>query len=345
MRSDLRRLGAAVMGALLATTMLVVPVAAQDATGSPPPGTCDVLTSDEVSAALGDTLTVATGSAGSGCEFDADFASGHFLSLFTAFAPDTSVSDLVGFMCATPASPAPAGSAAPCSVDLTVAGNGAVYFPEGFGGHMLYVQTGSDAFDLQLVGDAAAGIDTQAALTSLAELAVPRLASVPRPTDQPSEPQPSFHGDTDLEALFPTQIGNVTLEVQSLTGEDITAQGGDIPQEFLDALAAQGKSMSDVSFAIGGGLDAASGSTISITAIQIDGVDIAPLADDLIAVLGDQAPASQTPGEVGGKTVTVVKPQADSADSDLQYVYPKGDILWIVSAVDPALTEVFQKLP
>jgi len=27
------------------------------------------------------------------------------------------------------------------------------------------------------------------------------------------------------------------------------------------------------------------------------------------------------------------------------YVYPKGDVMWVVSAVEPALSEVFSKLP
>jgi hypothetical protein len=48
---------------------------------------------------------------------------------------------------------------------------------------------------------------------------------------------------------------------------------------------------------------------------------------------------------VGGKDVIVVRPTADSTDDQLQYIYPKDDVLWVVSAVEPALSEALSKLP
>ena len=43
---------------------------------------------------------------------------------------------------------------------------------------------------------------------------------------------------------------------------------------------------------------------------------------------------------MGGKDVGVA-----TSDDQTQYVYTKDDVLWVVSAEEPILTEIFQKLP
>ena len=44
--------------------------------------------------------------------------------------------------------------------------------------------------------------------------------------------------------------------------------------------------------------------------------------------------------DYAGKNVT-----AANGGGNMTYFYPHGDILWVVAATDPALTEIFQKLP
>lgn len=348
MRAHLRRLTAFLLGATLATAALAVPVAAQDTTDSPPPASCEVLTADEVSGAFEETMTLENG-AGTDCQFDADYAAGRFLSLFSAITTGSTIDELLSFMCGFGPSAAPGESVAPCSIDVTVGDARGVYLPEGFG-TMLYVESGGSLLSLQLVGDPAEGVDKQAALVALAGIALPRLAAMPLPTQEPLPsfaPEPSLLGDAALEALFPADIGGIPIDVTSMSGQDLLAQAtADVPQELTDALAAQGKTLADVSVAFGTAFDTADSSFASITAIQVHGADIAPIAQAFMPIMNDgQPPAAQTPGEVAGKAVTVVKPETDTSDENLIYAYIHDDVLWLVSAVEPDLTEVFLKLP
>lgn len=334
------------LGVALATMVGVTPVAAQDESEEPlEPASCHVLTADEVSAAFGEPFALVDGS-GADCQFDvATTEELRFLSLFTSVADDVTIEQIVEFLCPS-RTPAPGESAAPCGVTVPVGDSTGVYIPEGFG-TMLYADLGNgDLFTLQLVGDPAAGIDKQTVLQELAAAALPRVASVPEPeeTDEPAEP--TFAPDNELEALFPSEIGGAALTVESASGADAFADT-ELPQAVLDAFAAQGKTLDDVSLATGYVFDPQTLQLVMITAIQVRGADMGAMADTFVSVLnGDgEPPAEQTPGQVSGKDVTIVRPDTDSTDEELQYVYPKDDVLWVVAAVEPALSEVFSKLP
>ncbi len=154
-----------------------------------------------------------------------------------------------------------------------------------------------------------------------------------------------FLADTDLEALFPSTIGDISLTIESQRGSEALADS-EIPQSVLDALATQGKTLDDMSIASGSAFDPDTNTLVFIYAIKVAGADMTALADDFLAVFNDEAPpAEQTPSQVGGKDVIVVRPTADSTDDQLQYIYPKDDVLWVVSAVEPALSEALSKLP
>jgi hypothetical protein len=344
MRPDPRRLTCFLLGAVLATTVLAIPVAAQEKTEPPVPAACDILSADEVSGAFGETLTLQEGS-GATCQFDADYEGGRFLSLFTDVQESTSLSDIREFLCTSMVSPAPGGSPAPGCVDLTVGGAPALYLPDSFG-TLAYVDLGGgNLFSIQLVGEPAEGVDARAALVAVAELALPRVAAIPLPT---ALPEPSFVRDTALEALFPTEIGGIAVEVQSMSGQDVAAQAGDVPQRFIDALAAQGKTLADVSVAFGTAFDPDDGSYAAINALQVHGADVSTILEAFVAVInGDDSPMEQTQVEIAGKQVTAVRPAESEPgdDVDTQHVYASGDVLWVVTATEPDLTEVFQKLP
>lgn len=345
MRADRSRLASLLLGVAVATTLAVTPVAAQDQTPeeSTAPAACDVLTADEVSAALGETLTLVDGT-GSDCQFDADYGAMRFLSLFLSIADATTTAEVVGFLCPS-GSPTPDGSRAPCGVEVPVGTSVGSYIPEGFGS-MLYVDLGTgDLLALQLVGDPAEGIDRLTALQTLGALALARMASLPRPVETPGSLEPTFTPDTELEGLFPTEVGGTPLTIDSMRGAQAFADT-DVPQTVLDALVAQGKTLDDVSIASAYAFVAGSMELVIITAIRVEGADMAVMADALVPVLnGDEPPAEQTPAQVSGKEVTVVRPTADATDDQLQYVYPRDDVLWVVAAAEPALSEVFSKLP
>ena len=345
MRSLDRRLAAMLMGATMLTVGMATTGSAQDATGSPAvPQTCGVLTADEVSTAMGMTVTVAA-SGDTDCEFDSDYTSGTYLSLFTSLQSGD-LESIRTLMCSSfGASPEPTVSPT-CAIDLQVAGQPAIYMPNGMG-TLLYVASSPGVlFSLQMVGEPAATVDKQAAIAGLAELAVPRLAAFPQPTQEPTVPQASFTADKDLEALFPTQVGGQQVTIQSMSGQDVES-GGNAPEALTKALEAQGKTLRDVSIAYGYYPDSASstGSGI-ITAFQVKGVDMASLTPVLIPLITNGVtPASQTQAQIGGKDVTVIKTTADTTVDEQQYLYPRNDILWVVQAIDPGLTEIFTGLP
>ncbi len=334
------------LGVAFATTVLAAPVSAQDETDPPDasttPPACDILTADEVSEAFGEALTLIDGS-GISCEFDTDDTAGRFMALFTSLAEDTSREELIGFLCSDPASPAP--SAIPCGMEVPVGTSTGSYIPEGFG-TMLYVDLADgDLLSLQLVGDPIETVDKLDALTTLGALAVPRVTSAPGPAETEGPAEPTFQPDLELEALIPTEIGGTELTIESMHGAEAFAADG-VPQEILDALAAQGKTLDDVSVATGYAFDADTMQLLLISALRVRGADMAAFTDTFISVFNDgQPPAEQTPAQVGGKDVIVIRPNVGSTDNDLQYAYPQGDILWLVSAIEPDLSEVFSRLP
>jgi len=147
---------------------------------------------------------------------------------------------------------------------------------------------------------------------------------------------PSFTADTELEALFPTDIGGKPLRVLSMTGSDFLGSNpaGDEIQPVLTQL---GKSPSDLSVAFGGTED------IAVIAFRIKGVP----ADQFLTAYTQTAAqgATITDASFGGKSVkkvtTADQPQAT-------YLYLKNDVIWTVSGsalTDALLNEAFSKLP
>jgi hypothetical protein len=161
----------------------------------------------------------------------------------------------------------------------------------------------------------------------------------PLPTQEPVPSQLALQGAPELEALVPAQIGGADMTIQSMSGNDLL-QGGSVPAEFTAALSAVGKTMDDVSVAI-----AYVGTTAetyaSITAFQVKGTDMSALKSALLPILfqGQYADA-ETAQQVAGKDVTFA-----NVGGTVVYFYPHDDILWLVTALEPALTEIFQKLP
>jgi hypothetical protein len=183
---------------------------------------------------------------------------------------------------------------------------------------------------------------TVAAVLLLGPVAVAQSPTGPPSSPAPSSanvplPVPSAQTDPDLEALMPQSIDGRSLTIESRKGPDIFA-GSDPAtiRSLVDGLAAQGKTLADLSIAIAHDADY----TIAITALRVPGVDAATLIGPVLGMAPPEEQIQQVPGVVAGKDVTVV---TDS--TGVQQLYPAGDILWIVRAVDPALTEIVTALP
>ena len=147
---------------------------------------------------------------------------------------------------------------------------------------------------------------------------------------------PSFTADTELEAMFPKDLGGKTLQVLSMSGSDFLGSNP-AGNELAPILSGLGKSPSDLSVAFGGTAD------IAVIAFRIKGVP----ADQFLNAYTQHAPqgAAITDASFGGKSVKkVVTPDSESAT----YLYLKNDVIWTVSGngvTDALLNEAFSKLP
>jgi hypothetical protein len=213
--------------------------------------------------------------------------------------------------------------------DVTVAGQPGWLRTGDFDSN-LYIDRGDgDTLSFQLLSPPA-GVDPGAALESLGALAFPRLATLVIPTPTP---EVIVQQDPELAALFPTEIAGAALTTQTQT-EGLSIDD-DAERAQLEALlAAQGKTLDDVSIGFAFSMEP----PFSITAIRVKGADASALRDPILTM--SDVEGTPTPAQVAGKDMLVA-----TVSGQPQHVYAKGDVLWLVFAQEPILTEVFQKLP
>jgi hypothetical protein len=276
-------------------------------------GFCALLTEAEVGEALGDAV-IAQPSDG-GCDWMSTDAEGSFV--FAGAAWDSL--DMAARMAVTPD-----------GRTLTVGGRSALYDEASA---TLYIEL--DQGVLAISGQAEQG-DHLVPLQRLGEIAIGRAAALPAPATP--EPMPSFESDQQLAALFPQAIGGQPLQVQTATGESVFLQSDDTEAlaQMEALLVEHGLSPSDLSVGIGYPEDMSA----SVTALRFPGADASAFVDGVISSLGGGEAAQRSEAQVAGKTVILL-----TTGELVQYLYPKDDVLWAVSAQEPALTEIFEALP
>ena len=150
---------------------------------------------------------------------------------------------------------------------------------------------------------------------------------------------PSFNADTELEAMFPDEIGGQKLQILSMTGSDFMGSG-QAGNQLGPILTQLGKAPSDLSVAFGGTTD------IAVVAFRIKGIP----ADQFLTAFMQSAPqgATITDASYGGKSVKKV---VTTDEPSASYLYLKDDVIWTVTSggttppSDAILNEAFSKLP
>ena len=148
-------------------------------------------------------------------------------------------------------------------------------------------------------------------------------------------PTASFHGDVDLEAMIPDEIGGEKITTLSMTGEQFMGSGGGT-DEFAAIMTGLGKEPKDLSVAFGGT------SKISVIAFQVNGVPGSQILEAFKNASTDGAVL--TDATFGGKSVKKVTP----GEGLVSYVYTTQDVVFVVSGAgvtDALLNEAFSKLP
>jgi hypothetical protein len=187
---------------------------------------------------------------------------------------------------------------------------------------------------------ASMAVATLAALVAVTGVAAQSPSAAASPSVAPpagASPDAGLHADLDLEARMPTSIGGQVLAVQSLGGTAVFAGTDEAAiQPLLAVIAAQGLTLDDVSIAVAYNEDY----SVAITAMRAPGGDARALVDGVLGMAAPGDQVSQAPGRIAGKEVIVVTDR-----NGPQQFYPQGDILWIIRATEPALTEILTALP
>lgn len=157
-------------------------------------------------------------------------------------------------------------------------------------------------------------------------------------------PEPSFSAGlvADLEALIPDTIGEITMDVSSMRGNEFLVSDDSDPAtvKFLQDI---GVPPSAVSMAVGFGFSADFESTLVMFIFKAEGAN----PDNLVSAFKESTDADRdeplewTSANVGGKQVET----ALDGDGTI-YLYSKDDMLIFIGASDPAIAEeVLSGLP
>jgi len=316
---------------MLAVSTGAWPVSAQDPASTPAP-ICGVLTSQEITQALGQDLPVSS-SFDTSCSWDS-FATGGTIGLSVSIAPGRLADLTAAYTDATATDIA--------GHHTLVSSDGSFLFAEVDGGILSVF-----AFSAGL--EVPEGLS--AALLGLAERVLERLPSISLPVPATPAPAPSFVGDPEMQVLFPSTVAGQPLQVQTLTGAELfgavdpnDAESQAELQVVRDLLATQGKTLDDVS--LGFGYFATTDTSGGITAVRIRGADIRALSDSLMPLLLTDVTDPQTATvQVAGREVIQITDGPDGPDVERRYAYAKDDILWLVQATEPQLSELIGQLP
>jgi hypothetical protein len=147
----------------------------------------------------------------------------------------------------------------------------------------------------------------------------------------------------DLEALIPTQVKDQTLQKLSFKGTEFLGSDSSSNAEFLAMLSSLGKTPNDVSVAIG----SAAKPAVTVGAFRIAGADGNRIMDEFKKAAQKSAGSSVTftSSNLGGKDVQTYTDPKQSSQGP-QYMYTKGDILFLVQSTDQAsVADALSKLP
>ncbi len=174
------------------------------------------------------------------------------------------------------------------------------------------------------------------------------------PSDLPtlppvSIPSVSIVPDQPLEDLFPDTIGGNTIDVESAQGQSVlTLFNSSDPSEFNAVLTALGTTVDQVSaafsFNLWPGATEGDFTGLSITALRVRNVPAAAAAAQLVNIVKEDVENAQTgSATIGGKTVISVTNPEDSDDT--VYLYPVGDVTFLVGGTAEHVAEALSQLP
>jgi hypothetical protein len=156
---------------------------------------------------------------------------------------------------------------------------------------------------------------------------------------------------SNLEDAFPDEIAGHQLQVTSASGEGVITQFAQSnPEGFRNFISGLGANMDQVSAAISFNIwpvDSAQTDFTGLTmvAMRIAGVPATTVVPQFVNfVKEDVGDAAQVTQEtVAGKSVTAVRDPEDAENT--AFLYPSGDIVFLVGGTPAHVEEALSKLP
>ena len=183
------------------------------------------------------------------------------------------------------------------------------------------------------------GIVTACTQTAASPTEEPTDEATEEPTEEPTEGPdatiPLEEGAGDLASVLPDEVGGITIEYTSASGEEAIGSEGMTPEAraFLESVDADA---SDISTAFGFGFDTEAGSGVSIVAFRIAGADEGRLRDEFRSVMEQEGTTFLEESSLAGKTVLAFG-EAESEPEGFMYV--KDDTVFVVGGSPPELVE------
>ncbi len=187
-------------------------------------------------------------------------------------------------------------------------------------------------------GEQAASVAPSDSMASTAASTAASEAASPDASADPSEDDGSAALDCEaLEALMPTSIGDSTIVVTCLSGEEILQAGGSVP---LDELNEAGVELEDAAIAIGSGSDGSTG----VFMYSLPGADTEEFRDQMASGLEQALSGTFSAETIGGKQV--LKGEGSQGLPSSHYLYVADELLvWVLAPDDDAAATVLAGLP
>lgn len=173
---------------------------------------------------------------------------------------------------------------------------------------------------------------------SVAESAEPSSSpTAEESNDEPGSSAAARLECADLEEMLPAEIGDATITVTCLTGEQIVQLGQPGTAEQLED---SGVDLEDAAIAIGSGSDGTTGMFV----YSIPGADVESFRDNIAEAMLGQLGAGFESGTVGGKSVLVAE-AGEGLPADNYLYIADGLMVWLFAADEADAAEVLADLP
>jgi hypothetical protein len=181
-------------------------------------------------------------------------------------------------------------------------------------------------------------------------LLVPSTSVVVAQDESPAPDPAATLADSDFAGIFPTELGGLPWDdlTVNVGQQNLQDQDEEERAEFEALIESLGATIDDVTSVTATRISEDFTEFTFSFALRVAGVDADRVLERFVPLFaGNMGQPTQETGQVAGKDVLLLTLPPSQPEEEAQpfHFYASDDILWIVSAPEPQLTEAFEKLP